>query len=149
MPFAKKYSKHMKLPKEGEFIDNFLIELVKIEHIAMGSGKYEYPTEMIVSGKGGKKQVKDVFKKLFDQRITLFSGYGNPYQCQGGRMEIESLGERKYKIKARGSCVRFFLKRELYEFLLFLVKNDYLPEKIDEKKLIEDYIKIYHRKTAK
>ena len=140
----------MKFPKEGEKIKNFTIEAMKVEHVSFGSGKYEYPTEITVTGKGGKKGVRETFKPYFDQRITLFSGYGNPYQCQGGKMHIESLGENRYKIIARGSCVRIFLKRELDEFLQYLIKNNQLTDNMESperEELIEDYVKNYHKKT--
>lgn len=142
----------MKIPKEGDKLKDFTVESVKVEHTPIGSGRYEYPTEIIVIGKGGKKGVKDTFRQFFDQRITLFSGYGNPYQCQGGQMKIESLGANKYRINAIGSCVRIFLKRELNEFLEYLLKNDHLSDEIDTAErevLIEDYMKIYLKKTKK
>ena len=139
----------MKFPKEGNKIRNFTVESIKVEHVPFGGGKYEYPMEIAVTGKGGKKGVRDTFKPYFDQRITLFSGYGNPYQCQGGKIEVESLGGSKYKIIARGSCVRIFLKRELDEFLQYLMKNNHLTDKMESEReeLIEDYMKIYHKKT--
>jgi hypothetical protein len=150
MPFAKKYSKHMKFPKEGDKINDFTIELVKVKHTPLGSGRYEYPTEITAIGRGGKKGVRDTFKQFFDQKITLFSGYGNPYQCQGGKMEIESLGENKYRIRAQGSCTRIFLKRELEQFLQHLMKNNLISGEIDTVEiveLIENYMKMYIKKT--
>jgi hypothetical protein len=45
---------------------------------------------------------------------------------------------------------RIFLRKELHEFLHYLMRNDYLTEKIDgtkEEQLIEDYIKIYNKMT--
>ena len=133
----------MKFPKEGDKIKEFTIESIKVEHTPLGSGRYEYPTEIIVIGKGGKKGVRETFRQFFDQRITLFSGYGNPYQCQGGKMEIESLGENKYQIRAQGSCARIFLKRELEQFWQYLMRNDLISGEMDTvetKELIEDYM---------
>ena len=140
----------MKFPKEGEKIKEFTIESVRVEHTPLGSGRYEYPTEITVVGKGGKKGVKDTFRHFFDQRITLFSGYGNPYQCQGGKMEIESLGESRYRIKAQGKCGRIFLKRELEYFLEHLNKNNLISGEMkitQREEVIEEYLKNYIKKT--
>ena len=148
MPFAKKYYRVMKFPKEGEVIDGFTVLSITITHNNVKSGIYEYPTEIIAEGKGGKTKVKDVFKKYFDQRITTFSGYGNPYQMHGGRIEIIALNNKKYKIKAKGIGVRIYLRRELNQFLKFLVENNLIVKNLDEivrEEIIDDYISRYQK----
>ena len=148
MPFAKKYYRVMKFPKEGDIIDSFAVLSINVTHNNLKSGIYEYPTEIIVEGKGGKTRIKAVFKKYFDQRITTFSGYGNPYQMYGGGFEIIALDKNRYKIKAKGIGVRIYLRRELNQFFKFLVENNFSVKKFDEivqEKIIDDYISKYQK----
>ncbi|MHA2281807.1 MAG: hypothetical protein ACXAC5_13270 [Promethearchaeota archaeon] len=136
----------MRFPKEGDVINGFEVLSINITHTNLKSGIYEYPTEIIVEGKGGKTKVREVFKKYFNQRITTFSGYGNPYQMHGGRIEIIALDKQKYKIKAIGIGVRIYLRRELNQFFEFLVENNIVVKNFDEadrEETIEEYINKY------
>ncbi len=146
MPFASEYRRGMGFPKEGEVVAGFSVESVRVEHVSVSRGRYEYPTEIIVKGKGGKMKVRKAFRKFFDTRKTLFSGYGNPYQCMPGKMEIEGLDEGRFSIKARGTCVRVYLRDELNRFIQYLLENRYLANRMDNAErqhMIEDYLKKY------
>ncbi|MHA2074896.1 MAG: hypothetical protein ACXACU_16880 [Candidatus Hodarchaeales archaeon] len=152
MPFAKKFIKCMNLPNEGDSVEGFKIESVKVGHIGLRGGIYEYPFKIIVVGKGGKISVKKTFKKFLDEKKTIFSGYGNPYQCTGGKMEIENLGDSRYVIKARGVCVRVFLKVEFEKFIQYLRKTMVFDEKketFSNEQIINKYLKEYQKITSK
>ncbi|MHA1987546.1 MAG: hypothetical protein ACW98D_12985 [Promethearchaeota archaeon] len=148
MPFAKKYYRVMGFPKEGDILKGFEVLMINITHTNLKSGIYEYPTEIIVEGKGGKTKVREVFKKYFNQRITTFSGYGNPYQMHGGRIEIIALGKQKYKINAIGIGIRIYLRRELDQFFEFLVENNNSAKDFNttiREKIIDDYLRMYQK----
>jgi hypothetical protein len=109
LPFSKKYRKEMGFPKEGEVVVRFKVESVSIEHHAAYTDKlarYEYPTQLIVEGEGTVDDVKEAFQKYFEVEKTIMSSYGNPYQCEPGKMYVQSLDRNRFKIEARGSCVR-------------------------------------------
>jgi hypothetical protein len=150
MPFAQKFRKGMGFPKEGQVIKGFKVESVSISHINISDGRYEYPTEIVVKGEGKAKTVIKAFKEFYCDKRTLFSGYGNPYQCGHGKIEAQSLGGGKFMITSRGACVRVYLGPELERFMDYLLKKSYLANGIDEekcKKAITEYIMEY-QKTA-
>jgi len=149
LPFSKKYKKSMGFPKEGDTVNGFTVQSVSVKHIAAYSGKqplYEYPTEITVKGKGNINDVRKAFRSLFDSKKTIFSGYGNPYQCLPGKMQIQSLGNGRFLISARGTCVRIYLRNELVKFMKYLSEKCYLAEEMEDinwKQLIEDYLRNY------
>lgn len=110
MPFSKKFMKSMGIPNIGDQFNGFTIESVWVEHVHIkGSSprRYEYPTEIIVNGKGSLKDVERALLMVFNQKdVQLLSGYGNPYRCNIGKISVSQLNETKYSVKARGSCVR-------------------------------------------
>jgi len=110
LPFSEEYRRNMGFPKEGDVVDGFRVELVSVHHSYVKGSKprrYEYPTEMIVNGKGSREDVKAVFTQFFSQRnVRLTSSYGNPYSCNPGEIEISELDGGSYSVKALGSCVR-------------------------------------------
>lgn len=147
LPFAKKFKKCMELPEEGDFVEGFSVESIKVGHIGLHQGIYEYPTQLIVKGKGGKLGVRKAFKPIFDKISTTFSGYGTPYQCRGTKIQVKRLEEGKYLIKVHGVCTRVFLKEELIKFIQYLRENQYLDKKRDSstaEQITEDYINKYH-----
>ena len=136
----------MGLLKEGIVVDGFRVESVSVMHIGVDKGIYEYPTEMAVEGKGNADRVRRAFKVYFNIRKTIFSGYGNPYQCVPGRIQVRELGNGRFLITTRGRCVRIFLRDELERFMEHLCEKDLIAEgmdNVDWKKLIEDYIENY------
>lgn len=109
LPFANRYRKEMGLPKKDEVVEGFRIESVLVKHEAAyteGLARYEYPTKLIVEGMGTVNDVKEAFQGFFDDERTIYSSYGNPYQYVPGKMYVQSLGEDRFLIEARGSCVR-------------------------------------------
>jgi hypothetical protein len=109
LPFSNRYRREMKFPAKGEKVDGFEVESVSIEHVAKYDGdlaRYEYPTEILVRGEGTVDDVVESFHGLFSTRRQILSSYGNPYQCEPGEMEVRELGEGRFMITARGSCVR-------------------------------------------
>ena len=115
-------------------------------HVGIGSGRYEYPVEMVLQGKGGQQGVKRALKGFLDARRTLFSGYGNPYQCRFGRMEVESLRQGRYRLAGKGIGVRIYLRYELMRFLSYLagsgrIHDGSLDSSADQ--LVTDYMAEY------
>ena len=145
MPFAKKFTATMGLPDAGDRIDGFVVESRKIEHAPSGYGRYEYPIEIVVSGAGGQQGVRNSFRNLFAQIKTTFSGYGNAYQLRFGKMEVESLGERRYLVHGNGLGARVYLKKEIARFVDYLSDNGYLAPIWRNKRadLAADYIAEY------
>jgi len=146
MPFARKFENGMGFPKVGQVIKGFTIESVSVSHVNIKGGYYEYPTEIIVKGEGGANQVKRAFKEFHDDRRTLFSGYGNPYQCVHGKIDVQSLGGGMFLIASRGACVCIYLVPELKIFMGYLLKNRILANGSDEdewKKVIVEYMMEY------
>lgn len=142
----------MGFPKEGQIVDGFTVESVSVNHINITGGYYEYPTEIIVKGEGNKKAVRKTFSKFYRDRRTLFSGYGNPYQCRHGKIEIQSLGNSRFSITAQGTCVRVYLRDELVRFLEYLYEKKPFPDDLDRaerEKTVSDYMKKYIRSSSR
>lgn len=109
MPFANRCRKEMGFPKEGVVVEGFRIESVSLKRKAAYTermARYEYPTKLIVEGRGTVDEVKEAFQGFFDGERTIYSSYSNPYQYVPGKMYVQSLGEDRFLIEAMGSCVR-------------------------------------------
>ena len=151
MPFAGEFREAMGFPREGTEVGGFLVEAVRVEHAGAGPGRYEYPTELVLQGKGGKDGVRRALKPLFSTRRTIFSEFGNPYQCSPGRMEVESLGEGRYRIVARGIGTRVHLREELVRFFSALAASGRLaPEAraASPAEVVEEYLLKYQAEAG-
>lgn len=152
MPFARKFEKGMGFPKVGQVVNGFTVESVSVRHVNIKGGYYEYPTEIVVKGEGSANQVKKTFKGFYNDRRTLFSGYGNPYQCGHGKMDIRKVGVGRFLMTSRGACMRINLMPELMSFMAYLYYNRALPIDSDEdvwKKIIVEYIAEYEKSTLR
>lgn len=152
MPFSRKFQNGMGFPKEDQVIDGFTVESVSVSHINISDGHYEYPTEIVVRGKGSTNKVRKTFKEFFKTKRTLFSGYGNPYQCRHGKMVVQSLGNCRFSITARGTCVRIYLRDELVRFMEYLYENKQFTDDADKSEretTIADYMKKYVRSSSR
>ena len=145
MPFAKKFRFTMRLPDAGDDIDGFTVESCTVEHAPSGYGRYEYPVEIVLKGKGGRQAVRNALKHLLTPVKSTFSGYGNAYQLRFGKMEVESLGDRRYRVHGVGLGARVFLKKELLRFCEFLTDNAYLspPASNTKQNIIDKYLEEY------
>jgi hypothetical protein len=151
MPFAGDFRNAMPFPCEGAGLDGFVVELVRVEHVGAGDGRYEYPVEIVLRGKGGKEGARRALKPLATARRTIFSEFGNPYQCSIGRMEVASLGEGRYRVTARGVGVRVRLREELVRFLASLAAGGHLVPGAavdDPASVVDEYLKRYQAETA-
>ncbi len=150
MPFAGEFRDAMGFPREGTEVDGFIVELVRVDHAGVGDGRYEYPTEIVLRGRGGKDGVRRALKPLFSTRRTIFSEFGNPYQCSPGRMAVESLGEGRYRVSARGAGVRIRLREELVRFLASLAAGGHLvPGAVaDPASTVDEYLRRYRDESA-
>ncbi|UCB60807.1 MAG: hypothetical protein JSW72_01725 [Candidatus Bathyarchaeota archaeon] len=110
MPFSKKFTKIMGFPKEGDTVNQFVVESLSVDHIYIQKSKprrYEYSVKMVVRGKGNMADVAAAFDPLLHQKnVRTTSGYGNPYSCSIGQMNISRADEEKYVIDAKGRCTR-------------------------------------------
>lgn len=152
MPFAGEYREAMGFPVAGDTVGGFLIEEFRVSHEGAGPGRYEYPIEVVVSGKGGKEGVRQALKPVFSRRMTIFTEFGNPYQCTGGRMDVESLGEGRYRVKARGIGTRVHLKEELMRFLGHLEASGVRgpsADTADRAGIVDGYLRRYWDETRK
>ena len=150
MPFAGEFRSGMRLPENGEQLGPFTIERVRVEHAGVAPGRYEYPVDLVLRGKGGKDGARKALKPLLDRRATIFSEFGNPYQCSIGGVKVESLGNERYRLTARGVGVRIDLRPELDRFL------DYLSEAPPaagaaasaREAVVADYLAAYQRESG-
>ncbi|MBS7614800.1 hypothetical protein KEJ18_03610 [Candidatus Bathyarchaeota archaeon] len=142
----------MGFPEEGQVIDGFTVESVSVSHVGVSAGRYEYPFEIIVKGEGNINKVKATFKAFFKTRRTVFSGYGNPYQCHHGKMEIKELRSGRFSITSRGTCVRVYLKDELERFAEHLSQKGLVINNKDETEwidIIAEYMKQYKKTSSR
>jgi len=97
-------------------------------------------------------KVKKAFSQFYKDRRTLFSGYGNPYQCLHQKMVVQRLGDDRFMITSRGACVRVHLLPELREYTEYLHKKGYIAKKLDKVKseeIISEYVAEYQRSTLR
>jgi len=152
MPFSRKFREGMGFPEEGQIVDGFTVESVSVSHVGVSEGRYEYPFEIVVKGEGNANKVKTAFKGFFKARRTVFSEYGNPYQCHHGKVEVKDLGSGKFSIVSRGACTRVFLKDELERFTASLKEKGLVVGNMDETELkttIDEYLKKYEKETSR
>ena len=110
MPHAGKYKKEMGFPGKRDVIRGFEVESVAVGHVSIKpTRRYEFPTEIVVKGKGDIRDVEAALKALFNVKSRrILSGYGNPYLCDPGKMEVQRIGDVRFSITARGVCLRIF-----------------------------------------
>jgi len=48
LPLAKEFRRGTGFPREDEVVDGFRVESVKVEHVGVSSGQYEYPIEILI-----------------------------------------------------------------------------------------------------
>ena len=146
MPFAKKWSAMMRFPLPGEAVGGFLVESIELRDVAGEFGQHGYAVEMVLRGPGGQAALQRALRPLFGARPVTFSAYGNPYQLWAGKPEIESLGEQRYRVSARGAGVPIALDEVLHRFLDALAEDGALadaPEAADREALISAYLDTY------
>ena len=146
MPFAGKFRAMMDLPVAGDTVGGFTVESVNASHKSAGPGLYTYSVRITLRGAGGKQGVRRALKALFAAHPTTFSGYGNPYQLWFGKQEVESLGNKRYAVRAQGAGARVFLEDELHRFLIYLNETDQIgtrPDQAIPETLIEAYLEGY------
>ena len=144
LPFADKFQRCMKLPHEGDIVGNFLVKSIKVNHRNLFDGVYSYPVEIVVIGEGGKQGVSRTFKPFFNKVISLFSGFGALYQCRGGKLEIETVAPKTYKIVTTGIGCRIYPKQELEAFMQFLKDSTGLSE-LNSDVIITTYLEYYQK----
>lgn len=120
MPFAEQFQRCMKLPHEGEMIEKFLVQTIKVSHKNLLDGVYSFPVEVIIIGEGGKQEVVKVFKPIFNKVISLYTEYGNLYQCRTEKLDVESIAPKTFKLTTTGIGCRIYPKKELEAFIQFL-----------------------------
>jgi len=136
----------IEFPFAGDTVGGFAVESVDVRDEPGGPGRYAYSAEIVLHGPGGQQGVRRALKTLFSSHPMTFSGYGNPYQLWLGKPEIESLGDRRYAVRAKGAGARVFLEDELVRFLRYLDEKGQLatrPDQVVRETLVETYLKRY------
>jgi hypothetical protein len=146
MPFANSFAAVMQIPKASSTVGAFRVESSSVEHHPHGAGRYEYTVEIVVHGPGGVAGVRRQFKQLLTAGHSYFSAYGNPYQLGFANYEVESLGQKRYRIKALGIGHRFDLRRELERFARYAKPHGLGVSAELLGRYLEDYQKDTHRK---
>lgn len=147
MPFAKSFRFVMRLPDPGNLVGPFTVDSCDVEHHPQGGGRYEYSVTMEVRGLGGVAGVKKAFRPLLTSGHSYFSAYGNPYQLGFAGYEVSALGNRRYRIDAKGVGHRFDLERELQRFLIYLDHNALEAGPAVIQRYLADYQRDVHRKN--
>jgi hypothetical protein len=137
VPFAKKFRAMMELPFAGDALGDFVVESVEAHDVAGDFGQHGYSVRMVLRGPGGQQGVRRTVGALLSARPLTFSSYGNPYQLWCGRPEIESLGNKRYAVTARGAGVPIALEAALLRFLHELDAGGLLAEQPGETDLQE------------
>lgn len=87
-------------------------ELIDIEvgHVQIQRyRRYQYPTMMIWRQIHPAANPQDLLKGLGEHlgaNRTIWTSYGNPYDCNFGRLELVSESQGTVQIEATGTCVR-------------------------------------------
>jgi hypothetical protein len=150
MPFAGEFREAMGFPRAGDIVGGFVIQELSVRHEGMGAGRYEYPIELVLAGKGGKEGVRRALKGLFSRRMTLFTEFGNPYQCSVGSIAVEGLGEGLYRVTARGIGNRVHLREELIRFMGYLGASGApgpAADPTDAGRIADEYMRRYWNET--
>ena len=152
MPFAKSFKRAMALPEAGEVIGGFTVAQVDVTHISTEHGRYRYPITIDLKGKGGRQAVRRILGRLASATVVHFSSYGNPYQLSIEKLEVQSLGQSRYRVIANGLGARIFLKQELIRFFEFLAANGYCKKTLfegDREEAANKYLAQYQAETKR
>lgn len=145
MPFADQFQRCMNLPHEGEVLNDFLVQSIKISHRNLLDGVYFFPIELIVIGEGGKQDLLKAFKPVFTKVISLFTEYGNLYQCRNHKLQIEKIAPKTFRLTTTGIGCRIYPKQELEAFIQFLKDSTGFFE-LNSEVLIASYLDSYQKK---
>jgi len=146
MPFASKFRAMMGFPFPGDEIGSFTVESVEVSDERGGAAGYIYDVRMVLHGLGGQQGVRRALRPLFEQRVTTFSGYGNPYQLWFRKPSYESLGDKRYEVRVKGAGERIYLEPELERFLAYLEADGHLADAdgtAERKALVDAYLEGY------
>ena len=150
MPFANKFRAMMDLPLPGDAFGGFLAESVEVDDVRSGSDGYAYCVRIVLHGPGGKVGARRALSRLFAQRVTTFSSYGNPYQLWFGKPEIQGLGNQRYDITIDGFGARIDLTADLERFLDYLDTEGHIaPMGSTAIRLIETYLEAYRAEVGR
>ncbi len=146
MPFAKKFRAMMEFPLAGDTLCTFTVESVEVRDVAGDFGQHGYSVHMVLKGLGGQQGVRRTVGALLGARPVTFSSYGNPYQLWCGRPEVESLGDKRYSVTARGAGVPIALEEALLRFLHELDSEGLFceqPGEMDLPRIVASYLDRY------
>jgi hypothetical protein len=145
MPFATKFRAMMGFPFAGDTLGDLIVERVDVrDEPSACPGVHAYVAEMILSGPGGQKGVRDALKPLLARHPFTFSGYGNPYHLWFGKPEIESLGDRRYAVRVQGAGARIPMEEELARLLEHLCGEGLLAlDEAARDELVQRYLADY------
>jgi hypothetical protein len=101
----------------GQKVDGLVIESVRCVHVLkVQYREYEYPLtirfksskEITLSKIDIKKIIEKFNNDLNSGSRVIYSGYGNPYKCNIGKIDVEELSDEKFELTTLGICVRSF-----------------------------------------
>lgn len=144
MPFSEQFHRCMKLPYEGEMVNKFLVQSIKISHQNLLDGIYSFPIQLTVIGEEGIQEVQKSFKPIFTKIISLFTEYGSLYQCRCEKLEIKTIAPKTYFITTTGIGVRIYPKQELEAFIQFLKEYTGFFE-LNSEAIITTYLNHYKK----
>lgn len=147
MPFADEFRRCMKLPRERDVVETFVITSINVSVQNLLEGVYEFPVKIVVTGTGGKKEVLKAFKPVFSKVISLFTQYGSLYQCRGGKLEVEGLGPKTFKITTTGIGCRVYPRQELEAFLQYIKEITNMGDMLNTEQIIASYLEYYKKKV--
>lgn len=109
MPKIAQYLAGYDLHKGDQFGD-YTLEEIHVGHVQIKRYQlYHYPTKLVFKYTGGKKgNSNQLIKKLEEhlQNRTIHTSYGNPYDCDFGKLRVTGEDSESVVVESIGSCTR-------------------------------------------
>lgn len=111
MPKVGKYLSGFGL-QEGSYLDGYFLAKISAEHVSVRRYReYQYPVTMTWQVYDQTANYSNLFRDLsiyLSGDRTIYTSYGNPYQCNFGQLSLNKITPSEVVITARGTCQRIF-----------------------------------------
>jgi len=111
MPLPSRYKKGFEI-RVGDDVAGGIVKKSDVKHVVLEEYReYEYPTSVIVDTPRGttKSSLRRKAKKQLEhKKKVIYTRYGNPYECDFGKVSVSMTEEGDFKVSATGRCRRSF-----------------------------------------
>lgn len=114
MPDVRSFLSGFGLKGRGQKIGRLVIDDVRCKHVLkVQYREYEYPLNIRFKSNGEINLTSDEVKEVFEEFLrsgnrVIYSGYGNPYVCNVGKVSVKDLSDGMFELNSTGICVRSF-----------------------------------------